>query len=60
MIKIKLEVELMVDDYIYNQNDKEETKWFFDEVLKNGDLTLHENDCVGDTIGIIKILKIYD
>ena len=60
MKTIKLEIELIIDDIIYNPDDKEETEWFFDEVLKNGDLILHENEHIGDSIGIIKVLKIYD
>jgi hypothetical protein len=57
MHKLKIEIELIYDD-IFHYND-EEKKWFFNEILKKDKLILHSNE-IGDEIGQVKVIKIYE
>jgi len=60
MKKIKMLVELQYDDKIMHGKNKDETNWFYKEILQSktkGELILHSNE-IGDEVGLIKVLKI--
>lgn len=53
-------VELQYDDKIMHGKNKDETNWFYKEILQSktkGELILHSNE-IGDEVGLIKVLKI--
>jgi hypothetical protein len=52
-MKIKMTIEVEVED-TFNFTDEEEKMWFENEVLiGDGTLMLHSNE-IGDTVGIVK------
>jgi len=53
-MKIKMTIEVEVEDGFLNFSDEDEKIWFENEVLiGDGTLMLHSNE-IGDTIGVIK------
>ena len=61
MKKLKLEIELEYNDKIMHGDDQESIDWFYDDILigETGLLILHSNE-IGDCIGKVKVLKIFD
>jgi hypothetical protein len=51
-MKIKIEAEIDVSDFVKGLSDDEEWEWFFKEVLGNSMVILHDNET--DTLGQTK------
>lgn len=56
-MKIKMTIEVEVDDTLYGSTH-EEKLWLENEILVgDGNLILHNNDPIGDTVGVIKSVR---
>ena len=58
MKRISFSAELLYDDDVMHGDDESQRNWFIEKILMNGDLILHENKEIGDTVGRIKITEI--
>ena len=54
-----MKVELKYEPNLMYAKDKESKDWFFNDILGKDKLILHSNE-IGDEIGTIKVLKIYE
>lgn len=56
-MKIKMTIEVDLEDYVFDPTEDESVDWFEKEVLSgNGTLLLHSNE-IGDTIGVINSVE---
>ena len=59
MKKIFISGELVIDEnMLYEKNDEESVRWFYNDVLMGEGLLVHSNE-IGDTIGRLWIRR-YD
>ncbi len=57
IMRIKVTLEIELEDHIFNHTEEGERLWFENEVMVgDGTLILHSND-IGDTVGIVKKVK---
>ena len=56
MTKIKLELEVYVDDSLYNIKDRKEREWLTSILLREDELSLYSSE-IGDDIGFITNVK---
>jgi len=57
MSKVKMTIEVELDDDIYNLSNETERLWLENEIFcGDGNLTLHSND-IGDEVGIVKKVR---
>ncbi|MAG25636.1 hypothetical protein CMI47_08670 [Candidatus Pacearchaeota archaeon] len=58
-MKLKLTIELDIDDGLYGCSD-EEMEWLFNGIIMDGcgeGLILHSNE-IGDELGVVKVLDV--
>ena len=52
-MRLRIELEIDLDDKFIDLNDKEERDWLFNHILTESNLFLHDNE-IGDAIGEVK------
>ena len=58
MTKLTLLIELEYDEGIMHGDDLQAVRWFREDVLGGGMLTLHDNGELGDDVGTVRVLEV--
>ena len=58
MVKLIMLIELEYDEDIMHGDDPEAVRWFREDIIGGGMLTLHDNGELGDDLGTVRVLEV--